>query len=289
MDAPRIDIIIVTATGSRDHVVRCLSSIEAISPATMALSVTIVDNASRDGVVELIQRCFPTTGIYQLDGNYGFAAGVNHGIGATHGDFVMLLNPDAELSLQAVERLLAVMVSDPGLGAVGPQLVDLAGSADHNAKRAFPTPLGALGHFAGRFGAPITRAGGYGRDDIADDAVAEVDAISGSCMLVRRRVIDEIGLLDPGYWMYGEDLDWCRRMGLGGWRIAYVGDAIVLHVKHGVSGARRSLRLDWSFHRAMGRFYRRFDAGQRPLLDVAVYLAILGKFVASRLQALLGR
>jgi GT2 family glycosyltransferase len=272
-----LDVVIVTATGSREHVVRCLDALAA-PPRGVAQRVLVADNASSDGVVALLRARFPEIAVHEMGANLGFAAAVNRGIEATSGPFVLLLNPDTVAPAGAIGRMLALLRADPGVAAVGPRLVDADGRPDHNAKRAFPTPAAALAHFTGgRLGDP----GGYARTDIAADAVAEVDAISGSCMLVRRRAIEDVGLLDPGYWMYGEDLDWCRRMRLRGWRIVYAGDAAVMHVKHGVSGGRRSLRLEWSFHRAMGRFYRRYDAGANPGVDAVVYAGILSRFGAT--------
>ena len=105
----------------------------------------------------------------------------------------------------------------------------------------------------------------------------------------RRRRRHGAAALLKGIWMYGEDLDWCRRFGARGWYVLYVGDASVLHVKHGVSGRVPSLRLTWSFHRAMGRFYRKFDSGHHPGLDLLVYAGILTKFLAAAVSARLRR
>ena len=287
MSIARISVIIVTATGSREHVERCLRALAVSAPRSAVLEVTVVDNASDDDVVAHLGAHFPAVTVHALGDNRGFAAGVNHGIRRTSGDFVLLLNPDAAIEAEAIERMLALIEGDLAIAAVGPRLVDGSGRSDHNAKRAYPTPVAALAHFGGAVLPPLRRRAGYGRADIADSAVADVDALSGSCMLVRRAAIDDAGLLDEGYWMYGEDLDWCRRLRLRGWRIVYAGDAVVLHLKHGVSGRRRPLRLNWAFHRAMGRFYRRFDAGRHPALDALVYAGVLVRFLSSALSGAL--
>jgi N-acetylglucosaminyl-diphospho-decaprenol L-rhamnosyltransferase len=282
-----LDVIIATATGSLDLLEACLSSLQDASSTLPPLSVTVVDNASRDGLVETVRARYPSIAVHALSQNRGFAAAVNFGITHTSGGYVLLLNPDTEVPRGAIDRLVSVLDRVPDAGLVGPRLVDRSGRPDHNAKRTFPTPAAALRHFLGL--KPRKGVSGYALADVDEFEQARVDAISGSCMLARRHAIERVGLLDEGYWMYGEDLDWCRRFGSHGWRVFYAGDATVLHVKHGVSGEHPSLRLNWAFHRAMGRFYRRFESGRYPTLDVVVYVGILTKFVMSVGRAWLRR
>ncbi len=281
--APVIDVVIVTAKGSWTLVHDCLLSLQAHPPRRAVFSICIVDNASRDGIVEAVRREHPRVTIEELAENRGFAYGCNVGIRRSTGPYVLLLNPDTIIREGAVDLLLDVLDHHSRAAVVGPRLVGPDGSVDHNAKRSFPTPAGALAHFAG------WSSGGYARADITEAGAGPVDAVSGSCMLVRRAAIAEVGLLDEGYWMYGEDLDWCRRFGQAGWEVRYEGSATILHVKHGVTGRHRSLRTNWAFHRAMGRFYRRFDAGDRPLLDIAVFAAVLAKFTISALRSAVAR
>jgi GT2 family glycosyltransferase len=172
---------------------------------------------------------------------------------------------------------------------VGPRLIGVDGYPDHNAKRTFPTVVAALAHFLPSVTRWLGKRASYHRTDIAEFGAGSVDAVSGSCMLVRRAAIRDVGLMDEGYWMYGEDLDWCRRFGAAGWRVRYQGSACVVHVKHGVTGRHRTLRTNWAFHRAMGRFYRRFEAGRKPWLDVAVFAAILIRFGLSASRSALAR
>jgi GT2 family glycosyltransferase len=274
-----LDVIIVTAAGSLALLETCLSSLSRASATLPPLSIAVVDNASQDGLVEAVRGRHPTVTVHALPKNRGFAAAVNHGIVRTSGEYVLLLNPDTEVPPGAIDKLVHLLERTPDAGLTGPRLVDRRGRPDHNAKRTFPAPTAALRHFLGLKTSDGTS--GYTRTDVDEFARSRVDAISGSCMLARRAAIEEVGPLDEGYWMYGEDLDWCRRFGSKGWQIFYAGDATVLHVKHGISGDLRSLRLTWAFHRAMGRFYRRFEAGRSPALDAAVYVGILTKFVIS--------
>ncbi|MEA2300114.1 MAG: hypothetical protein QOE44_649 [Solirubrobacteraceae bacterium] len=281
-----VTAVIVTATGSVALVDACLDSLRDARPVDVDLSAAVVDNASTDDLVDAIAHRHPWASVHALSTNLGFAAATNVGIERTESEFVLVLNPDTEVPRGAIEALVSVLRRTPGAAAAGPRLVDRAGVADHNAKRRFPTLRGALRHFV-----PTATRGrsGYAAVEVGEFDEAPVDAVSGSCMMVRRAAIEQVGLLDEAYWMYGEDLDWCRRFGRHGWKVIYCGQATVLHVKHGVTGQHRTLRTNWAFHRAMGRFYRKFDAGHRPLVDGLVYSAVLMKFAASAGGSLLRR
>ena len=110
-------------------------------------------------------------------------------------------------------------------------------------------------------------------------------------MLTRRAAIEEVGVLDEGYWLYMDDLDWCHRFKLAGWRIVYDGRVSSLHVKGGTTREKshRGLRHNIAFHRSMGRFYRKFEAGRNPLLDACVYLAIGVKLAISVTRSAIAR
>jgi N-acetylglucosaminyl-diphospho-decaprenol L-rhamnosyltransferase len=281
----KVDVVIVTARGSWELVDDCLRSLRAHPPANAILSVRVVDNNSADGTVERLRHAYPGVTVDDLETNRGFAYGSNYGIRRTEAPYVLLLNPDTVVQDRSLEPLIAALDEHPLAAVVGPRLVGLDGTPDHNAKRTFPTPTAAMRHFLGI----DRRSGGYGYSAISESGAGRVDAVSGSCMLVRRSAITEVGVLDEGYFMYGEDLDWCRRFGQAGWEVRYVGSATVVHVKHGVTGRYRTLRTNWAFHRSMGRFYRRFDSGGRLWLDAAVYGGVLLKFLASATHSSVAR
>jgi GT2 family glycosyltransferase len=288
-EAPLIDVVIVTARGSWELLHDCLRSLREHPAASGPISIHVVDNDSGDGTIEAIRRHHPEVDLEALADNRGFAHGCNRAIRRSSAPFVLVLNPDTMVHQGAIDALAESLDRHPRAAIAGPRLLDLDGRTDHNAKRRFPTAGAALAHFVRLPRRSSSGGSGYGRSDIADDASGVVDAVSGSCMLVRRAAIEDVGLMDEGYWMYGEDLDWCRRFGQHGWEVRYEGAATILHVKHGVTGQHRSLRINWAFHRAMGRFYRRFDAGANPALDTAVYAGILVKFGIAAARSAIAR
>jgi N-acetylglucosaminyl-diphospho-decaprenol L-rhamnosyltransferase len=288
---PDLEVVIVSH-GAEALLRRCLASLRAHPPRTATTRVSVVDSGSPDGTPDMVAREFPE---FQLEraANIGFSAANNLVLRASRAGAILLLNPDTEVYDGTLDVGLARLAADPAIGMVGAKLVREDGELDHAAKRSFPTPLGALAHFTGigrgdEAGAALSQ---YRATHLGEDEAGEVDAVNGAFMLCRREALAQVGLLDQGYWLYMEDLDWCHRFWDAGWKVFYEPAAVALHVKGGSSQGRRAPRQEIAFHRGMGRFYRRFDAPHaNPLLNLAVYLGIGAKLAVSlAITALRGR
>jgi GT2 family glycosyltransferase len=260
-------------------------------PAARPMAVHVVDNASRDGTAEMVAREFPDVTLTANSENLGFSAANNIAIRAGEAPYVLALNPDTRVTEGALERLCTLLDERSEIGICGPRLELEDGSFDHAAKRSFPTPISALGHFTG-----IGRRRGGGRlaeyraTELAPDIAGPVDAVNGAFMLIRRSALDEVGLFDEGYWMYMEDLDLCYRFKQHGWVVWYEPSATVIHVKAGTSGRHRTWRLNYAFHYGMYRFYRAHYAPEAPLTErAAVYAGITGKLLVSATRSALAR
>lgn len=282
MAPPVLDIVIVSFRCEallRD----CLGSIRA-NPPSAGHRTTVVDNASNDGTAEMVRAEFPEVRLIELDGNHGFSFSNNLVLREAEATYVLLLNPDTIVRPGAIDACLERIGSGPAIGMVGCKLVQPNGELDHACKRSFPTPLSALAHFSG-IGRRPSSSGSlsqYRATHLGDDEPGEVDAVNGAFMLVRTEAVRQVGLLDEGYWLYMEDLDWCARFWRAGWKVFYEPAGTVVHVKGGSSGARRAVRQEVAFHRGMGRFYRRFDAPRsNPALNAAVYAGIGAKLLLS--------
>ena len=245
-----LEIVVVTYCAP-EYVDTCLRSALLHSPEGTVLHV--VDNASPDGTADRIEASFPDIRLTRSLTNDGFAVGNNRVLRHVTAPYVLLLNPDARLEPGTLSHLLDYMADHADVGIVGCRLLTEDGRLDHAAKRSVPRPLDALAYFAGRVVGQ--RRGHYTAPHVADDAVADVDAVNGAFMLVRTSAMIEVGLLDERYWMYGEDLDWCVRFRRGGWRVVYDGSVVAHHAK-GASAGVRSPRLAYQFHRSMAIFYR---------------------------------
>jgi GT2 family glycosyltransferase len=290
---PPVDLdVVIVSHGAEALLRRCLESLRAHPPRTATMRVTVVDSGSADGTPDMVEREFAEFRLVRR-GNVGFSAANNLVLRESGAGAVLLLNPDTEIYDGTLDACLARLAADPAIGMVGAKLVREDGELDHACKRSFPTPLAALAHFTGigrgeGAGASLSQ---YRATHLGDDEPGEVDAINGAFMLCRAEAIARVGLLDEGYWLYMEDLDWCHRFWDAGWKVFYEPEAMALHVKGGSSAKRRAPRQEIAFHRGMGRFYRRFDApGANPLLNLAVYLGIGAKLAVSlAITALRGR
>jgi len=273
---------IVVSHGAEGLLRRCLRSLLE-HPIRGEMRVTVVDSGSPDSTPEMVAREFPEVRLLRRD-NIGFSAANNLVLRESEARAALLLNPDTEVYEGTLDAALARLWSAERVGMVGVKLVTESGELDHACKRSFPTPLSALAHFTG-IGRSESASGAlsqYRATQLGDDEPGEVDAVNGAFMLCRAEAVREVGLLDEGYWLYMEDLDWCRRFWDAGWKVIYEPAGTALHVKGGSSGDRRAFRQEVAFHRGMARFYRRFDApNHNPLVNAAVYAGIGAKLAAS--------
>jgi N-acetylglucosaminyl-diphospho-decaprenol L-rhamnosyltransferase len=260
----------------------CLTSLRE-HPPSRPMTVHVVDNDSGDGTAEMVEAEFPEARLTRAGSNLGFSAANNLAIRASGAPYVLVLNPDTRILPGALDRLLSLMDEREEIGISGPKLVLEDGLLDHAAKRSFPTPTGALAHFAGMESQYLAR-------ELGPDQAGPVDAVNGAFMLIRRAALDQVGSFDEGYWMYMEDLDLCYRFAEAGWTTWYEPSATAVHVKAGTSGPIRSARLNRAFHYGMYRFYRKHYAPQRsPLTNAAVYAGIGAKLAASLTRGFLAR
>lgn len=283
---PDLDVVIVSYR-SRELLGRCLDSLRNCPPPG-EMSVTVVDNASGDGTVEMVRSEHPNVQLFAQRSNLGFARASNIGIRNGHHAYVLVLNPDAAVESGTLATLIGVLESRPEVGCCGPALFREDGSFDHAARREFPTPLSALGHFSG-VGRRLTRGrlAAYRAPDVER---GPVDAVNGAFMVLRRAALEEVGPFDEGYWMYMEDLDLSRRLAQAGWVTWYEPSARALHTKAGTTGGHRDARLQIAFHRGMGRFYRKHYAPERPAtLNCLVYVGIGAKLATSLAASALRR
>jgi GT2 family glycosyltransferase len=273
---------IVVSHGAEALLRRCLRSLEE-HPAEGEMRVTVVDSGSPDSAPDRVEREFPEVRLIR-QANIGFSAANNLALRDSEAKAVLLLNPDTEVYAGTLDAALARLWSEDRIGMVGVKLVTESGALDHACKRSFPTPLSALAHFTG-IGRADHASGAlsqYRATQLGDDEPGEVDAVNGAFMLCRAEAVREVGLLDEGYWLYMEDLDWCHRFWDAGWKVFYEPAGTALHVKGGSSAGRRAFRQEVAFHRGMARFYRRFDApAHNKLVNTVVYIGIGFKLAAS--------
>jgi GT2 family glycosyltransferase len=209
--SPDLSIIIVNHN-TRDLLTRCIRSIYA-ETKSISFEIILVDNASTDDSVAVIREQFPEVRVITNTTNLGFPEANNQAIPLARGQYILLLNSDTVILDQALDRMVAFMNQHPEVGITGPKMYD-AQMRPWRYETWFPSPMlyllqPLLLHFWG---------------DIGDK---EVDWVCGACLMIRRCVIDQIGLLDT--FMFGEDWDWCYRAKKAGWRIFHLSQAQIIH------------------------------------------------------------
>ena len=210
--------------------------------------------------------------------------------------YYLLINSDAWVVADAIERLKGFADENPRVAVVGPRLRNPDGSLQRSV-RGFPTLWRlATEYLFLRKLAPRSQAlNAFYAGGFEHYRTYEAEFLMAACLLVRREATDEVGLFDERYFMFSEEVDWCYRFHQAGWGVWYDGTVTTLHVKGGttIDQSRRARHRDvprtFRFNRSMGRFYRKFYAGRRPLFDGVIYAAIVGKIAIAVTRSVIAR
>jgi len=274
-----IDIVIVNYNSSA-YLEKCLKSIKT-SADDYGVVFHVVDNHSSDDINRVVDL-FPDVQFILNKENRGFAAAVNQALGQGNSSYAVLINPDAHIVKDFFRPIINYMNHNPDVGIAGPLVLDSDGSVQGSA-RAFPNILTAL---YGRTSL-LTRLFPKNRISQAniltqandEHRPVAVDWLSGACMVVRRKAIEQVGLLDERFFMYWEDADWCKRMWKNDWKVVYFPKVSVTH-HVGVSSSHRALRSNFEFHKSVYRLYEKYADPRlfmlKPLLFSALYLRFMG-------------
>lgn len=270
-------------------VVDCVHSLNRHAPTRAEMEIVVVDNGSGDGSPDRIAAALPGIALIDAGANLGFAAGNNLVLRQCRGDAYLLLNSDARVEAGTLDCLLAAMEALPRAAAVGARIVDASGGADQDYPCRFPT-LGAMVRRAVH-GAEFPAAG--------HQQPVELERLHGAGMLMRATALDQVGLLDEGFFMYDEDVDWCARVRAQGWSVWLVPQARVGHVGGASSGRSPSgqrtraelgavaLRMRYELRRSRYRLYRKHrNALELLLLKLATDAVLCAQCVAAAVVGL---
>ena len=270
--------IIIVAFRSQDKLAVTLTSVFA-SVVNFTYEVFVVDNGSGDSTPDMVIREFPKATLIR-NSNSGFSKGNNIAIKQSAGEYVLLLNPDTEVALDSLQLCIDRIEKDPTIGILGPKLIKADGTLDLACRRTFPNPANAFYRFSGlsKLFPHSTLAGSYNLTYTSEDEEQSIDSCSGAFLLIRRSVIDCIGLLDETFFMYGEDIDWCYRAKQANFLVWYYPKAIVHHYK-GSSSKKTPYIALYNFHDAMWIFYRKHYKQTYPfIMNWLVYAGIWLRF-----------
>lgn len=269
--------IVIVNYNTRDLLRNCLRAVLA-SRGAFSYEVYVVDNHSRDASAQMVRDEFPQVTLIANERNGGYAYANNLAMRRAQGRYVLLLNPDTVLPDSALKDALTFMDAHPEVGVMGPKLVRQDGSLDLAARRSFPTPEVAFYRLSGlsRLFPNNPRFSRYNLTHKSPHELQEVDAVVGAFMLMRKAALDQAGLLDEGFFAFGEDLDLCYRLKVEhGWKVYYNPAIVVLHYK-GEAMRQRSYAMTIEFYKAMWRFHRKHYAARTFfLLNALIACGIL--------------
>jgi len=262
--------VIIVNWNTAELLVQCLESL-GVASKRLSVETIVVDNASTDNSCDAVKKDFPSVRLMECNTNLGFSKANNLGIRAAAGQYICLINSDVVLSESCLDRMYEYMDQHSRIGILGPKVLNADGTLQGSIRQ-FPSVWNTLCRtLALDVLLPKSRLlGGFFMRFANPDQVIAVDALSGCFWMVRRDALNQIGLLDEGFFMYAEDLDYCKRSRLKGWENVYFPEADIIHFG-GASSARAPVRFLTENLKATVRYLHKYHGpAERVLFSGAI-------------------
>src|SRR5665213_807447 len=252
--------IIIVSWNTKKYMEEVLTSLSTID-GKLSAEIIVVDNASADGTPDMIRAQFPNVKLIETGANLGFAKGNNVGIKEATGSYICLINSDVNVPSDCLNKMHAYMEQNPSIGLLGPGMMRPDGKVYRSGMR-FPSLwnlfvralfLDSLFKGAGIFG-------GYLMKDFRFDQTRDIDVLNGWLWMARREALEQVGPLDGRFFMYAEDVDWCKRFHLAGWRVVFFSEASAIHYG-GASAASARSRFNVEMQRANLQYWKKYHGG----------------------------
>lgn len=276
---PEYDLtIIIVNWNARELLKKCLNSIYK-NVKDIIFEIIIVDNNSSDGSCNMLRDEYKNKDRFKLienKDNKGFAGANNQAVKIAKGKAILLLNPDTIINEDVIDRTYEYLISKENLGIAGCKVLNPDGTLQLACRRMAPRPKDAFFKLFGisklfKKNKNLTR---YNLTHVSEDEFLDVDSVSGCFLMIKREVIDKIGLLDETFFMYGEEMDWCMRAKKAGYIVRYCPVGTIIHYK-GESSKQLGTKATYEFYRAMIIFYNKYNKEDNFFLfNWIVYLGI---------------
>ncbi len=280
-----LDLSICIVTHRAKALLRtCLQSIYE-NTRTLCFEIIVVDNNSQDGTVEMVRGDFPNVQLIVNDYNAGFTRPNNQALKVSRGRYALLLNNDTFVLPNALDRLVQFMDAHPEVGICTPKVLNRDGTLQKQCRRSFATPWDLICYFS-RLSALFPKSPLFARYLVTyrdENSPHGVDAVSGSCMLIRRQAMDHIGLLDERFFAYQEDTDYCFRANKAGWQTFYYPEAQVIHYASQGGSRADPYRSIFEWHKSYWLYYRKNLASRYFFLFNWFYYLLMALKLASAL------
>lgn len=248
--------IVIVSWNARKYVAECLDSLQSAN-GTSSVEIIVVDNASNDGTADLVRDRFPQVRLVETGGNIGFSRGNNVGVRLAKGKYICLINPDVNIPPDCLHKMYSFMEQNPEIGLLGPKMLAANGLTARSGMR-FPTlwnvflrAIAADGFLRG------SSTGNWLMTDFQFDRTRDMDVLNGWFWMARREAVNEVGLLDEDFFMYAEDLDWCKRFHSHKWRVVFYSEAEAVHYGGGCS-SNDPLRFSVEQQRANMQYWAKY-------------------------------
>ena len=261
--------IIIVNWNTKDLVCQCIDSL-AQAVKKMDTEIFVVDNGSTDGSVAAVRKKFPGVKLIENRVNLGFARGNNQALSASKVRYFLLLNPDTQVKDEAIERMLSFMDTHPEAGVVGAQLLNADGSKQNSIANFPSLATELLNKRLLRWLFPKKFPG----KEADYTGPVEVDSVIGACMMGRREVVEQVGLLDEAYFLFLEETDWCYRIKKAGWKIYHIPQVEILHFQ-GKSAEAEKGKARIEYYRSRYHYFRKNRGGfQSSVLFIGLIIKL---------------
>lgn len=277
--------ICILTLNSVEYIRKCLKSIQQFPPDG-GYEILVADNGSNDGTVTMLQDEYPAVKIILNKENLGFTKPNNQMLRQAKGNFLLLLNPDTLLTEDCFNPQLDFLKANPDVGISIPKVLNADGSFQKQSRRGEATPIEVIGYFfrLGKLFPKSKPLNGYLVSWLPEDEVAEVKAVSGSCMFIRRETWEQVGDFDERFFAYQEDSDYCRRARQKGWKIMYVPISHIIHYGGEGGSKAQPIKSIYQWHRSYFLYYRKhFAEGHFFLFNWFYYLLMAAKLALALL------
>jgi hypothetical protein len=275
--------ICILTLNARQYLKDCLVSI-AKYPPNLDYEIIVVDNASTDGTATMLEQEYPQVKLIRNKSNLGFTKPVNQALCVASGAYLLLLNPDTLLIEDTLTPIVNYMKGNPQVGIAIPKVLNGDGSFQKQCRRGEARPAEVFGYFF-KLGSlfPKNRGlNGYLQSWLPEDEIAEVKAVSGSCMFIRRETWQQVGEFDERFFAYQEDSDYCLRARQLGWKVVYAPLATIIHFGGQGGSKARPFNSIYQWHHSYYQYYRKhFAKDYFFLFNWFYYLVMVIKLIVA--------
>lgn len=273
--------VCIVNLNAKQHLASCLNLLPE-SLGSCSYEVIIVDNHSQDGSQEFIQQEYPGFHLLVNYRNEGYTRAINSAIRVSRGDYLAVLNPDSEPGPNSIFTLIEFLKMNENIGIVGPKVIARDGSFQRSCRRGVARPAAVFSYFLGlakRY-PNDQRFTGYHLNHLDENEINEVSGVSGSCMVIRRKILKDIGYFDEQFFAYQEDSDYCLRAKERGWKVYYNPHSIVKH-RGGMGGANSvPMKAIFEWHRSYYKYYfKHFADDYSMIFNIFYSIAMVGKLI----------